>query len=313
MKNNVTHKDIQHKWWVIALSFIIYHLAFSHAVAQEFGMRWLYCAEAEPTQQVWFKRNIHTGNYAKTATLSIASEGRCIVYINGYNVSADLFSSNPRGAIGIHDYDVARFLNEGNNSIAVWYSPTSGSQRQLYATLHGEWLNGGSFHISNDKGWICRPANANTLSDGREEIDGQRYMSDWKEYDWKDETNMFSEWKPAQAATNLEPAVITFCRHDAPGYRMLRILKQAKVSQQGRALIYDFGQPVEGWVRITMRGMKKGEVIEVNGLRYICKGGSDDQACRRFTTSSAGTARIILPAGRSRTNITRVEAISIGW
>ena len=51
----------------------------------------------------------------------------------------------------------------------------------------------------------------------------------------------------------------------------------------------------------------------INGLRYTCKGGSDDQACRRFTTASAGTARIILPAGRSRTNITRVEAISVGW
>ena len=88
-------------------------------------------------------------------------------------------------------------------------------------------------------------------------------------------------------------------------------MKRAKVSEQGRTLTYDFGQPVEGWVRVTLRGMKQGEVVEVNGLRYVCRGGSDDQACRRFTTSTAGIARILLPAGRSRSNITRVEAISI--
>ena len=123
---------------------------------------------------------------------------------------------------------------------------------------------------------------------------------------------MLSDWRPAEIATQLSPATITFNSHET-GYRMLRVLKRAKVSQEGRQLIYDFGQPVEGWVRITMRGMKKGEVIEVNGLRYICKGGTDDQACRRFTTSPSGVARITLPAGRSRSNISRVEAISVGW
>jgi hypothetical protein len=92
---------------------------------------------------------------------------------------------------------------------------------------------------------------------------------------------------------------------------MQRVLKRAKVSQRGRTVTYDFGEQVEGWVRVTMRGMKKGEVVEVNGLRYVCRGGSDDQACRRFTTSTAGIARITLPAGRSRSNITRVEAIAI--
>lgn len=286
-------------------------LSFSHAVAQEFGMRWLYCPQADETQQVWFKRNFHMNEPAAKAVLSIASEGRYIVYVNGYNISSDLFFSNPRGTIGIRDYDITHYLDEGTNTIAVWYSPNYQSRRQLYATVIGEWQSGGRLYLSSEEGWLCRPANARTLPDGTEVIDGPAYLSDWKDYDWKEDSFLLSDWKPAEKATDQDPVVITFCRPDDASCRMQHILKRAKVSEQGRTLTYDFGQPVEGWVRVTLRGMKKGEVVEVNGLRYVCRGGSDDQACRRFTTSTAGIARILLPAGRSRSNITRVEAISI--
>ena len=294
---------------LILLPFYLF--TFLPLSAQEFGMRWLYCPQAEETQQVWFKRSFHMNEPAANAILSIASEGRYIVYVNGYNISTDLFSDNPRGAIAVRDFDVTRFLDEGTNTIAVWYSPVSYGRRQLYAVLSGQWNSGGNFYLSNDQGWRCRTANARTLPDGNEEIDGSRYLSDWKEYDWKDDAFLLSEWKPAVVATDLMPAVISFVRHEVPAFHAQRILKRAKVSQRGNTLTYDFGQPIEGWVRVTMRGMKKGEVMEVNGLRYTCRGGSDDQACRRFTTNSAGIARIILPAGRSRSNITRVEAISI--
>ena len=283
------------------------------AVAQEFGMRWICCPQAEESQQIWFKRNIHIGEEVTTAVLSVASEGRYIVYVNGYNISTDLFSSNPQGAIGVRDYEIGNFLHKGTNTIAVWYSPVTYTQRQLYIVLSGEWQNGGTFYFDNEKGWMCHAANARTMPDGNEEIDGPGYIADWKDYDWKEDCFMVSDWKRAEIAKDLKPAVITFCRHEAPAYRTKRILKHATVSQQGRTLVYDFGHTLNGWVRVTMRGMKKGEVITVNGLRYICKGGTDDQACRRFTTCAAGVARIILPAGRSRSNITTVEAIEIHY
>lgn len=297
------------KRYLVLLPFCLFSLLPLNA--QEFGMRWFYSSHTEETQQVWFKRSFHMNEPAAKAVLSVASEGRCIVYVNGYNVSTDLYSDNPRGAIAIHDYNIENYLNVGTNTIAVWYSPVHYTHRQLYSTLSGQWQSGGTFYQGCDTEWRCRGANARTLPDGNEEIDATRYVKDWKNYDWQDEQFMFSKWQRASVATNLQPAFVTFSHHDAAGFQMQRILKRAKVSQAGQTVIYDFGQPVEGWVRVTMRGMKKGEVMEVNGLRYICKGGSDDQACRRFTTNMAGIARITLPAGRSRSNITRVEAISI--
>ena len=294
---------------ILLLLFYLFTLLPLHA--QEFGMRWLYCAQAEETQQVWFKRSFHMNEPAASAVLSIASEGRYIIYVNGFIVTPELFIANPRGAIGIRDYDIAHLLTEGTNTIAVWYSPVGYTRRQLYTTLLGQWQSGGRLYLAGDEGWVCRPANARTLPDGNEEISGPDYIAEWKDYDWKEDSNLFSVWQQALIATELEPALITFCRHEPAGFRMQRVLKRAKVSQRGRTVTYDFGEQVEGWVRVTMRGMKKGEVVEVNGLRYVCRGGSDDQACRRFTTSTAGIARITLPAGRSRSNITRVEAIAI--
>ena len=297
------------KRFLILLPF--YLLTFLPLTAQEFGMRWFYSSQTDETQQVWFKRSFHMNEPAAKAVLSVASEGRYIVYVNGYNVSTELFSDNPGGAIAIHDYNIENYLNTGTNTIAIWYSPVHYTRRQLYSTLSGQWQSGGTFYQGCDEEWRCRGANARTMPDGNEEIDGARYVKDWKNYDWQDEQFMFSKWQPASVATNLQPAIITFSHHDATGCQMQRILKRAKVSQMGQTVVYDFGKHVEGWVRVTLRGMKKGEVVLVNGLRYVCKGGSDDQACRRFTTNMAGVARITLPAGRSRSNITRVESISI--
>ena len=301
------------RYWTryVLLVLPFYLFTFLPLTAQEYGMRWLYCPQASETQQVWFKRTFHTTAMAKEAVLSVASEGRYIVYVNGYNISADLFSYNPRGAIAIQDYPIENYLCEGYNTIAVWYSPVSYNHRQLYVALQGTWQDGSMFYISDDQGWLCHPANAQTMPDGSELIDGTQYEEDWKTFNWMESSFLLSDWQPAAIATHLQPATITFNRHDT-GFRMQRVLKHSIVSQRGNTLIYDFGQPIEGWVRITMRGMKKGDVIEVNGLRYVCKGGTDDQACRRFTTGTSGVARITLPAGRSRSNITKVEAISIG-
>ena len=96
------------RYWTryVLLVLPFYLFTFLPLTAQEYGMRWLYCPQASETQQVWFKRTFHTTALAKEAVLSVASEGRYIVYVNGYNISADLFSYNPRGAIAIQDYPI---------------------------------------------------------------------------------------------------------------------------------------------------------------------------------------------------------------
>lgn len=292
------------------------------AVAQGCGLQWMHHPQADATHQIWFRQDLTLHDTPQEAHLSVASEGRFIVYVNGYHVSTDVFSSNPPGAIAMREYDVTRYLCEGNNVIGVWYAPNaqqpSTATHQLCVSMSGITADGHHFTVSPGKGWLCRAANARTTEYG-ETIDGTKYVSDWN----KGALNLM-EWLPVETAgpetngvngfsadtpTDVKPVIPW--KGTQGGFRVKRILKRAKVIQQGRTVIYNFGEPVHGWVRVTLRGLKKGEAIEVNGLRYIGTGKTDDQACRRFTTGEAGVARILLPVGRGANCISRVEAIEV--
>ena len=317
-------------WWMITLSFIIYHLSFrpkaailsftilsfSGAAAQT----WMHHPQANATQQVWFRHDLSLHDVPQQMHLNVASAGRFIVYVNGYHVSKELFSGNADGAVALHVYDVTRFLRSGDNIIGVWYAPApegyttdDAMLRQLNITLAGITADGHHFTMDDSKGWFCRQANAR-ITMGGEFIDGMNYKSSWNTGPLR-----IMEWLPTACIAedgrwkteNNSLRVMQWQSDDTHAFYIKRILQRAKVIQQGRTIIYDFGEPVNGWVRVTLRGCKKGEMVEVNGLRYVCTGKTDEQACRRFTTGEAGTARIILPAGRGRSNIARVEAVEI--
>lgn len=291
------------------------------ATAQGYGLQWIHHPQADTTQQIWFRQDLTLHDPPQEAHLSVASEGRFIVYVNGYHVSTDVFSSNPTGIIAMRNYDVTRFLRQGDNVIGVWYAPvgTRGNEdswadnsRQLCVSMSGITADGHHFTVNPNKGWLCRAANAR-VTDYGETVDGTKYVSDWN----RGPLNLM-EWLPAEITDDgqgggfrASTKPVIQWKGTQGDFRIKRILKRAKVTQQGRTVIYNFGEPVHGWARVTLRGLKKGEAVEVNGLRYIGTGKTDDQACRRFTTGEAGIVRILLPAGRSANCISRVEAIEV--
>ena len=89
------------------------------------------------------------------------------------------------------------------------------------------------------------------------------------------------------------------------------ILDGVKISAAGDTLVCHLGRQCEGWVRLTLRGMHRGDTLRVNGLTYICSGRTDEQACRRFTTEAFSTIVVTGPKGFSRENVMSVEAIEI--
>lgn len=305
---------------MLLLFFLFAFLPFT-ATAQGYGLQWMHHPQADASQQIWFRQDLMLHDPPQQAHLSVASDGRYIVYVNGYHVSTDVFSSNPTGMIAMRDYDITRFLRQGDNVIGVWYAPVgtrgnaeswAADNRQLCVSMSGITADGHHFTVNPNKGWLCRVANAR-VTDYGETVDGTKYVSDWN----RGSLNLM-EWLPAEITydgqsggfqTNAKPVIQW--KGTQGGFRVKRILKRAKVIQQGRTVIYNFGEPVHGWVRVTLRGLKKGEAVEVNGLRYIGTGKTDDQACRRFTTGDAGVARILLPAGRTASCISRVEAIEV--
>jgi hypothetical protein len=45
---------------------------------------------------------------------------------------------------------------------------------------------------------------------------------------------------------------------------------------------YDFGTAIQGFIRVTLRGPKRGDVLHLGPLTYICNGELDEQALTKF-------------------------------
>lgn len=279
--------------------------------SQDWGLHWISCPTAEPTDQVWFRRTLLFDAKPASAHLTIATKGKYILYMNGYNVSTDVllpYSPNGNDTVSVTTYEVARFMRADTNVVAVWYSPSvKYTDKQLSLTLWGTTEQGGTFAYSTNGTWLCRTANGKTTVNGDEIINGTTYLRDWNRSDFS-----IMGWLPAKETTGYSPSpiVITPLIHTAE--RITRIYRYMYFDDYGKDIAYTFPRRFDGWVRVTLRNMQRGDTISVNGLRYVCNGEMDEQACRRFTKSQSNIAVISGDSLLSReNNIMNVEAINI--
>ena len=65
--------------------------------------------------------------------------------------------------------------------------------------------------------------------------------------------------------------------------RTYKILRPRYFDPAYRSIAYNFAPGFYGFVRVTLRGCKRGERIRIGNLVYICSGEMDEQAFCRFT------------------------------
>lgn len=274
------------------------------ASAQEWHMPWIYRHGTDSVEQVWFRGAVNLRSVPAKASIHIASEGRYIVYVNGYNVTTDVME--PSRANEVREYDARRFLREGTNTVAVWYSPRppcEPTHRQVALTLSGTTAEGVPFAMATDGDWLCRKANGTTEANGDETIDANEYVDSWNTTD-----GGIVGWGNAMTAT---AGGATAGGKWYEALHMTKIQAYASFDNYGQSVAYNFANRFAGWVRLTLRDMHKGDTVRVNGLTYVCSGEPDEQACRRFTASAATMAVVSGTGSFRRSNITNVEAISI--
>ena len=272
--------------------------------ARDWNHHWICCQQADSVSQVWFQRTYSLRQRPEEAFVEVASSGRFILYINGYNVTTSLLEpimERQGDTIGVVRYDVMAFLHRGDNELKVWFSPMRNDLRQLSLQLYGS-IGGVPFAYSTDPSWLCRDALCRTLTNGDEWVDGRQHILK--------EQPLFG-WQPAAMAQCrqsvlqlVRPAETTACRSLIADYDMVDCdsLDSARVVFRG-------GIGGHGILRVTLRDMHRGDTISVNGLRYVCRGEGDEQAFRRFTTEDISSAVIVGPAWFRRNNVMSVEAI----
>lgn len=316
--------------------------AASTATAGDFGYRWMSHPAPDDTSHVWFRRTlvIEEQDMPRTAYIHVATTGRFVLYVNGRNVSTALFTPdrtpNDTTVMAI-SYDVRRFLRPDSNTIALLYCPSTRTRRQVSVTFYGIAADSSHFATNNTDGWLCRHADTWQTHDGGEAMNRNTYP-----YRWTDTDQPLALWQAVEQIStsqhlNLSPPQhlnTTPSQHnnnsppisaeDICGYspvrinplvdnatHMRRIYTPLFTEQSADTLTVHLVPNKRHLIRVTLRGCRRGERINIGNLHYVCTGEIDEQAFARFTPTSSNTIIITGDSHFQSEQVQEVESICL--
>jgi alpha-L-rhamnosidase len=276
--------------------------------------RFWISSESDRNSQIWFRRTYLIPERVKNAAIEICSNARFELFINGRNVSNDVlipYNNYGKDSVLQMRYDVGRFFQTNNDTatIAVWYSPDFriSNNKELSIQIFGTLRNGKSFEFHTDSTWLWHDANAKIFADQCEWINKNDYIRNWNLNNCE-----ISRWSfSLPVADDRQPLTIFYPLWNEPSFYIKKIHYPISIKELNDTIIYDFGTEYLGMVRLTIRGMHQEDIINANGLTYICCGIDDEQAFRRFTVSKS---RYVTVSGPNITaeKIVKSEYLEVG-
>lgn len=298
---------------IIRILIMIVSLAYSsqNISAQQWDCHWIAHPTACDTTQVWFSRTYTDTERPREAFITIASTGYFTLYVNGRNVSTDILTpTRQQGdtAARAMTFCVTRFTRNTDNTIAVWYSPTTPhkDKRQLSMCYYGKRNDGTPFVYNTDASWMCREASMSLATDG-----GENQNATTHEARWNTGNIELAQWIHAEEAEGRPDESVTAAAWPQHGTRITKTITPRYFDTENDSVLYDFAPGFYGLIRVTLRGCTSGQHININGLHYTCTGDMDEQAFGRFVP---GFWRKVLISGDKYFNpeqIQSVEAIAI--
>lgn len=189
-----------------------------------------------------------------------------------------------------------------------------------------------SFALNGNAGWLCRHADTWQTHDGGEAMNRNLYPYRWTDANqplalWQavEETSTSQHLTtttqhhlnttPPHHLTTTTPQHISTSQHnnistpisseDICGYNPLRINplvdNAARISriytpllteQSGDTLTVHLVPNRRHFIRVTLRGCRRGERIRIGNLQYVCTGEMDEQAFTRFSPTDQNTVTI---------------------
>ena len=298
---------------IISILFLL--LTATTASAQQFGADWMAAPSPGDSSCQWFRRTFVAEDASARpvrASVSIATASRFILYVNGRNVSAALYSNaTANNTPSSTTFDVTRFLRPDSNTVAVLACPTAAPRQdatpaqspspRISVCFFGSTSGKRPFAFSSADGWLCHPSST-AVTAGGEAMDGR---SDALSPAYGDMVT--AQWQPVaivcRPSNHAAPATPShhLSAESLFGYNPLwynpLIDNSAYVHHtilpryfdiDGRTVSYDFSPGFYGLVRVTLRGCRRGERIRIGDrLDYTCSGEIDEQAICRFSPQYA--------------------------
>ena len=332
---------------MVLMGLLVIGMTTASAQTASLGPGEISCTTADSLSDIWFRHTYLTQRRPISATLSVTARGRYRVYVNESNVTPPLPTDNCHHPVTI-DIDVSGYLRSDSNTVAILYHPVGPHDHQIAVCYYRVGRDGRPFGHNADGGWLCRPVDegsgdgidrgyTQTVSTacwtpvsapgrlemegtkagsapGRVEIEGAKAASEPRRVEIEGRTAA-SELRTADSAlrrvstemgvwplaTLLPVRVNRVTRVTAPRY--------SERTQEGIA--YEFVTGFYGFVRLTLRGAKKGETIIIGGRKYTCNGETDEQ----ITTALEPTYhRRVIVSGDSAfdaSQVQRVDGVSL--
>lgn len=315
-------KSIFHK-------FLIFLLLSISAGVMNAKDRYFIChPTAEKGEEVWFHSILPINKLPDSASISISTTGFVLVYVNGRNATtATLWPYRPNNSPGIasQDIDITALLSYGRNVISIWYAPclqplsqTSGSIGNAFATQYQGYQTGDcqisvcittvtegkeQRFCNTERDWLCSIA-AGKMTRNGEDYDAMAYQQDWKSFIYA----VTPLWIGAEKSMLSHPIL-----NDIPDIplRARKIFEPISVYESDDTTRCYFPLGAEGQIRLTIRGARKGQEIDVNGMRYRCIGKMDEQFFTRFTTVKTDSIIITSRDGTKLPELADAEIIML--
>ncbi len=325
---------------MVLMGLLVIGMTSASAQTDSLGPGEISCTTADSLSDIWFRHTYLTQRRPISATLSVTARGRYRVYVNESNVTPPLPTDNCHHPVTI-DIDISGYLRSDSNTVAILYHPVGPHDHQIAVCYYGVGRDGRPFGHNADGGWLCRPVDegsgdgidrgyTQTVSTacwtpvsapGRLEIEGTKAASEPRRL----------EMEGTKAASELRKADSELRKADSAQRRVstemgvwpLATLLPVRVNRVTRitaprysertpeGIAYEFVTGFYGFVRLTLRGAKKGETIIVGGRKYTCNGETDEQITTAFEPTYHRRVIVSGDSAFDASQVQRVDGVSL--
>lgn len=325
---------------MVLMGLLVIGMTTASAQTASLGPGEISCTTADSLSDIWFRHTYITQRRPISATLSVTARGRYRVYVNESNVTPPLPTDNCQRPVTI-DIDVSGYLRSDSNTVAILYHPVGPHDHQIAVCYYGVGRDGRPFGHNADGGWLCRPVDegsgdgidrgyTQTVSTacwtpvsapGRLEIEGTKAGSAPRKVEIEetkassaprrveiDGRTAGSELRRVSTEMGVWPlATLLPVRVN----RVTRVTAPRYSERTPEGIAYEFVTGFYGFVRLTLRGAKKGETIIIGGRKYTCNGETDEQITTAFEPTYH--RQVIVSGDRAfdASQVQRVDGVSL--
>lgn len=304
---------------MVLMGLLVIGMTTASAQTASLGPGEISCTTADSLSDIWFRHTYLTQRRPISATLSVTARGRYRVYVNESNVTPPLPTDNCHHPVTI-DIDISGYLRSDSNTVAILYHPVGPHDHQIAVCYYGVGRDGRPFGHNADGGWLCRPVDegsgdridrgyTQTVSTacwtpvslpGRLEMDGTKAASELRtaESALRRVSTEMGVWPLA----TLLPLRVN---------RVTRVTEPRYSERTPEGIAYEFVTGFYGFVRLTLRGAKKGETIIIGGRKYTCNGETDEQITTAFEPTYHRRVIVSGDSAFDASQVQRVDGVSL--